>query len=682
MEEFNQQFLPASEKYVTMEEVRALIANSMTGITSPLTVKSSYMQSDVFVSGSNGWRFDSLGNLEANTGYFRGDITGATGTFSGSITGGSLNIPDITTANSFHTDTTGNSYWGCNVASWTADHANAKAYVLNTGVAKFQDVFQVGESGKLLQWDNTDLTLQGGVITGGTIQTSATGRRVVIDGLTNSIKLTGDQDYFTVGSDFSNLVMLIKTAPTEEDKRAAWIVNQGTGPCVDFKNSNALNDYRVIGLEQLGTGCHIRANSLSANPETYGGDIIGDMAVVNGGLRICTTAGSPGTFKNVGNEFDGRYITDTGTTDTYAITVPYGVSSYEEGMSVKFKANTSNTKDLLVEDCEDNWDDLVGAYVVQAIDAFDYKQGTNSLKISIGKQVTSGSMIATNTISSKDLSGKGAFCFWIKCIEQDVPAGSLKIYLDNTAECASPLETFDVPALTTNTWRYCTFTLANPASDTAIISIGLYMVTQINAEADRIIQMDYFHCNSCLNVNGVGPVEIKRFNSFLTGGDIVADDYVNCIYDGSYWQMEKIHPPSLSFVASDSLKYSNDDARTMDGAAYQMEKEITLHEDLPAARVKYTITTTGASVWCKLYKNDIAIGTEYTTDGVKSQDFTDFKAGDRIQIYAKRSGAGSPTVSNFRLYFSKEVDSIEGHTLVTPLVTTDTFITSPTHGGC
>jgi hypothetical protein len=86
MEEFSQQFLPASEKYVTMEEVRALIANSMTGITSPLTVKSSYMQSADFVSGSKGWRFDSIGNLEANNGYFRGDITGANGTFSGTIT--------------------------------------------------------------------------------------------------------------------------------------------------------------------------------------------------------------------------------------------------------------------------------------------------------------------------------------------------------------------------------------------------------------------------------------------------------------------------------------------------------------------------------------------------------------------------------------------------------------------
>ena len=144
MEEFNQQFLPASEKYVTMEEVRALIANSMTSITSPLTVKSSYMQSEDFTTGSKGWQIKANGDVEFNNGYFRGDLTGATGTFSGTVNVGSLNIPDITTANSFHTDTAGNSWWGCNVADFALDNNNANAYILNTGVAKFQDVSIAG----------------------------------------------------------------------------------------------------------------------------------------------------------------------------------------------------------------------------------------------------------------------------------------------------------------------------------------------------------------------------------------------------------------------------------------------------------------------------------------------------------------------------------------------------------
>lgn len=139
-DEYKQEFLPAVEKYATMEEVRALIANSKTSITSPLTVKSSYMQSEDFTTGSRGWQIKANGDVEFNDGYFRGDLTGATGTFSGTVNIGSLNIPDATTANSAHTDATGNSWWGCNVASFVADHDNAPAYILSTGEIKGQNI--------------------------------------------------------------------------------------------------------------------------------------------------------------------------------------------------------------------------------------------------------------------------------------------------------------------------------------------------------------------------------------------------------------------------------------------------------------------------------------------------------------------------------------------------------------
>lgn len=55
------------------------------------------MQSPNFVSGSTGWRLDTNGNLEANDGNFRGDITGSSGTFTGTITatGGAIGGFDI-----------------------------------------------------------------------------------------------------------------------------------------------------------------------------------------------------------------------------------------------------------------------------------------------------------------------------------------------------------------------------------------------------------------------------------------------------------------------------------------------------------------------------------------------------------------------------------------------------------
>lgn len=140
------------------------------------------LQSPNFISGSSGYQILPSGSVEFNQGYFRGDLvigsgnniiiadpdhatyrfwighatdptsagfavekTGilhATGAIiSGSITGSELHIPDEnTTANSFHADTDGNTWWGCTHTNFDADHDNAAAFVLATGAAKFQSI--------------------------------------------------------------------------------------------------------------------------------------------------------------------------------------------------------------------------------------------------------------------------------------------------------------------------------------------------------------------------------------------------------------------------------------------------------------------------------------------------------------------------------------------------------------
>lgn len=103
----------------------------------PNGISNTDLESTNFVTGSSGWRLDADGNLEANNGNFRGDITGASGTFSGTVSVGSLNIPDSVTANSMHVDSSGNTWWGATVAS---GYANAPAYVLKDGTAVFGTV--------------------------------------------------------------------------------------------------------------------------------------------------------------------------------------------------------------------------------------------------------------------------------------------------------------------------------------------------------------------------------------------------------------------------------------------------------------------------------------------------------------------------------------------------------------
>lgn len=104
--------------------------------SAPSGITGTDLESTNFSTGVSGWRLDADGNLEANNGNFRGDITGASGTFSGTVTVASLNIPDTTTANSMHVDSSGNAWWGTNVAT---GYATALAKILATGVATFKN---------------------------------------------------------------------------------------------------------------------------------------------------------------------------------------------------------------------------------------------------------------------------------------------------------------------------------------------------------------------------------------------------------------------------------------------------------------------------------------------------------------------------------------------------------------
>lgn len=77
-------------------------------------------------------------NIGSASSFVKWDGTSLT--ISGTLTAGSLNIPDTTTANSFHVDALGNAWWGAT----TLGASTAK--VLNTGVATFSNITITGGS--------------------------------------------------------------------------------------------------------------------------------------------------------------------------------------------------------------------------------------------------------------------------------------------------------------------------------------------------------------------------------------------------------------------------------------------------------------------------------------------------------------------------------------------------------
>ena len=123
--------------------------------------------------------------------------------------------------------------------------------------------------------------------------------------------------------------------------------------------------------------------------------------------------------------------------------------------------------------------DGASVFLFPIVDTEDKKQGTGSNKFII-PAAAGTNQIVTESISSKDISKYDYLEGWIKSTT-DTSSGNLQILLDDTANCASALETLDIPALSADTWTYFRVKLANPEIDTAIISIGLKQVADLNA---------------------------------------------------------------------------------------------------------------------------------------------------------------------------------------------------------
>ena len=139
--------------------------------------------------------------------------------------------------------------------------------------------------------------------------------------------------------------------------------------------------------------------------------------------------------------------------------------------------NKFTSKELL--SCDSVFDETVDSDFTVSVDTEDYKRGSAANKFVIAVGASAGD-IATDSITSVNLAKYDYIEFWIKSTVA-TSAGNLKILLDDSASCASPIETLNVPALTASTWKYCRVALSNPHTDTAIISVGLEYDSDLGA---------------------------------------------------------------------------------------------------------------------------------------------------------------------------------------------------------
>ena len=143
---------------------------------------------------------------------------------------------------------------------------------------------------------------------------------------------------------------------------------------------------------------------------------------------------------------------------------------------VDYRHKVSSTR---IHACNATFDEKTDGDFTQSLDTKDKKQGTQSLKMVIAAGASAGDFV-TDSITSKDLSQYDYIEMWVKSTVA-TSAGNLKLLLDDTASCGSPLETLSIPALSANTWTFVRMALSNPNTDTAIISVGLEYDSDLGA---------------------------------------------------------------------------------------------------------------------------------------------------------------------------------------------------------
>jgi hypothetical protein len=153
--------------------------------------------------------------------------------------------------------------------------------------------------------------------------------------------------------------------------------------------------------------------------------------------------------------------------------VPSGISMIQD---IYYRDKVDFTR---LHACNAAFDETIDSDFTVSVDTEDKKQGTGSNKFIVAAAATGGEL-ATDAITSKDISGYDYIEFWVKSTVA-TSAGNVKLHLDDTASCVSPVESISIPALTADTWTFVRDQIDNPELCSAIISVGLEYDAEIGA---------------------------------------------------------------------------------------------------------------------------------------------------------------------------------------------------------
>jgi hypothetical protein len=233
----------------------------------------------------------------------------------------------------------------------------------------------------------------------------------------------------------------------------------------------------------------------------------------------------------------------------------------------------------IIDDCQAAWTAAVN--VTATADVAARKVNTKGAKLVIAAAFTTG-LVATRDFAAIDLSGSKYIGLWIK---SDIPvaANVLQLVLDETAACASPDETLNIPVLAAGLWRYIRVAVTGAgATRDALISVGINAASDPGAAtlfiddiragneylgvADEMQDKDSYAQYDPVHIIDQGKAEVGLAGTALSG------QYLEPVGDG------KLAVSTNGIAGQDGMK-------TINSRAVAVEDQATENGTVPARMV-------------------------------------------------------------------------------------------------
>lgn len=257
--------------------LNAAFSNFLLNYTGTFRVRSGEIQSGNFVTGSTGWKLDAQGNIEANSGTFRGTLTATTGTIGGFSLGTDY-LRD--TINSF------------GLASTVSSSDDVRLWAGDTFANRATAPFHLFESGKV------EITVSGAITPALAVTNNGTGQAIVVRNGAAAASTSAVVDMRSLnGSDTGGVVFIAGGCNTTP---ALSVNNNGSRSLIA---GDGIVTIAAGNVTDLGTCLIINHQTSTAAGTKYG-------------MKVTTAAAST---TNVSG-----YFTASGATNNHAIIVDAG----------------------------------------------------------------------------------------------------------------------------------------------------------------------------------------------------------------------------------------------------------------------------------------------------------------------------------------------------------------------